>query len=137
MKNNINGIALKNNIYLSIPAYTIEAIIGDGAGAGSTNRRSLLTTQSVNAGAWNHVVATASVGPVFEVYINSVLASGTTSGSGGAISWGSGASSQIVKLSGYSRFFTGSVASVKYYNKKLSASEVLQNYNSLKTRFGL
>jgi hypothetical protein len=33
--------------------------------------------------------------------------------------------------------FNGSIGIVKYYNRGLSASEVLQNYNALKGRFGL
>ena len=35
------------------------------------------------------------------------------------------------------RSFNGQIAMVSYYNKQLSASEVLQNYNALKSRFGL
>lgn len=34
-------------------------------------------------------------------------------------------------------FYTGSIAIVRLYNRALSASEVAQNYNSTKTRFGL
>jgi len=34
-------------------------------------------------------------------------------------------------------YFAGKIASVKIYNQALTASEILQNYNSLKTRFGL
>ena len=34
-------------------------------------------------------------------------------------------------------FLKGNLASYKIYNRALSASEVLQNYNSTKTRFGL
>lgn len=135
--NPVNNVYLGFSIILSLPAYAIQAQIGDGSGAGSTNRRTLLTTQSVNAGAWNHVVATASAGPVFEVYINGVLATGATSGTGGPLSWGTNATAQIASYSGFPNELSGSVASVKYYNKKLSASEVLQNYNALKTRFGL
>jgi hypothetical protein len=33
--------------------------------------------------------------------------------------------------------FSGSMASAKVYNKTLSATEVQQNYNALKSRFGL
>jgi len=33
--------------------------------------------------------------------------------------------------------FSGNVSSVKIYNRELSATEVLQNYNATKTRFGL
>ena len=135
--NPVNNVYLGFSIILSLPTYVIQAQIGDGAGAGSTNRRTLLTTQSVNAGAWNHVVATASAGPVFEVYINGVLATGATSGTGGPLSWGTNATAQIASYAGFPNELSGSVASVKYYNKKLSASEVLQNYDAFKTRFGL
>ena len=37
----------------------------------------------------------------------------------------------------YGRMLNGNIASVQIYNKVLSASEVLQNYNATKTRFGL
>jgi hypothetical protein len=135
--NPVNNVYLGFSIILSLPTYVIQAQIGDGAGAGSTNRRTLLTTQSVNAGAWNHVVATASTGPVFEVYINGVLATGATSGTGGPLSWGTNATAQIASYAGFPNELSGSVASAKYYNKKLSASEVLQNYNAGRYRFGL
>lgn len=49
-------------------------------------------------------------------------------------------SNQTISLSrradnGY--FFSGKIYSAKLYNRALSASEVLQNYNALKGRFGL
>jgi hypothetical protein len=34
-------------------------------------------------------------------------------------------------------YFAGSLANVKYYNRSLTASEVFQNYNAQKSRFGL
>ncbi len=34
-------------------------------------------------------------------------------------------------------FFTGNIYSVKIYNKILTAQEVLQNYEGLKSRYGL
>ena len=34
-------------------------------------------------------------------------------------------------------FFAGGLASVKYYNRTLSSSEILQNYNSQKSRYNL
>jgi hypothetical protein len=33
--------------------------------------------------------------------------------------------------------FNGNIASVNLYNKALAATEVLQNYNATKSRFGL
>jgi hypothetical protein len=38
---------------------------------------------------------------------------------------------------GYSRYFNGKIPVVQMYSRALSASEVLQNYNATKTRFGL
>jgi hypothetical protein len=46
-----------------------------------------------------------------------------------SISIGSGFSSD--------RYFRGYISNVKIYNRALSASEILQNYNSAKARFGL
>ena len=37
----------------------------------------------------------------------------------------------------YSHYWNGKIANMSYYNKALTASEVLQNYNSQKARFGL
>ncbi len=34
-------------------------------------------------------------------------------------------------------FFNGKISNVQIYNRKLSASEILQNYNATKSRFGL
>ena len=34
-------------------------------------------------------------------------------------------------------YFNGSIANVNYYNRALSAAEVLQNYNALRGRYGL
>jgi hypothetical protein len=34
-------------------------------------------------------------------------------------------------------YFNGKIANLTYYNRALSASEVLQNYNATKARFGL
>jgi hypothetical protein len=35
------------------------------------------------------------------------------------------------------QYLTGNIAQASIYNRALSASEVLQNYNATKTRFGL
>lgn len=43
----------------------------------------------------------------------------------------------IASILGTARFLTGNIAAVSFYNKALSASEALQNYNALKGRFNL
>tara|TARA_R110002020_G_scaffold475345_1_gene709702 strand:- start:30 stop:746 length:717 start_codon:yes stop_codon:yes gene_type:complete len=42
----------------------------------------------------------------------------------------------IGRLKGYGNYFPGNVYSVKVYNRALSASDVLQNYQAQKERFG-
>jgi hypothetical protein len=135
--NPTNNVYVGFSLAISYPSYQIFTIIGDGNSNGSNNRRSILSTNSVTAGVWNHVVVTVVSGPVFEVYINGTLSSGTTSGTGGALSWGTNATAQMGQGPGYPDKFTGSIASAKFYNKQLSASDVLQNYNASKKRFGL
>jgi hypothetical protein len=135
--NPTNTVYVGFNLLISYPTYQIFTIIGDETGNGSTNRRSLTSTNSITPGVWNHVVATVVSGPTFEIYINGTLSSGTTTGTGGALSWGTNATAQMGQGPGYPNKFNGSIASAKFYNKQLSASEVLQNYNASKKRFGL
>jgi hypothetical protein len=40
-------------------------------------------------------------------------------------------------IGGSERMFTGRIANIVIYNRALSESEILQNYNALKSRFGL
>lgn len=135
--NPTNTVYAGFGIILALPDYYIQAQIGDGSSNGSLNRRTLTSSTALTPGAWNHIVVTASSGPVFEIYLNGTLLSGTTSGTGGPLSWGVNATAQLGSTPGYSDKFTGSIASAKFYSKKLSASEVLQNYEASKKRFGL
>jgi hypothetical protein len=36
-----------------------------------------------------------------------------------------------------SQYYSGSISNIKIYNRALSATEIQQNYNTLKRRFGL
>lgn len=72
-------------------------------------------------------------------YINGVLDSTVSIG----VPIGNAASNNIIvggaAADSYSgeRMFKGKIAMVGHYNRLLTAGEVLQNYNALKTRFGL
>jgi hypothetical protein len=120
---------------LQIFSNLIFANIGDGTGGGSINRRSFLTTNTLVPEVWNHVVVTVDTGNIFQVYLNGLLMSGSYSGSGGSINWGSGTTTQIGLSTAYNTPFKGKISNVKLYNKLLSQDEVLQNYNALKNRF--
>jgi hypothetical protein len=86
-------------------------------------------------GQWHHIVGSWD-GSVKRIYVDGVLKN-SVSRSGNLATRTTGSS--IGRFGGTSSgyFFGGNIAKVSIYSKGLSASEVLQNYNALKGRFGL
>jgi len=72
---------------------------------------------------------------VLKIYFNGALI--TTSSSIGATLTSSISQLYIGRDSTLSRYFNGAVSLVTIYNRALSDSEILQNYNAQKSRFGL
>jgi len=96
---------------------------------GSTANNS--TIQVAN-NAWHHLVAVRSAGTVSK-YVDGVL-------DATHVASGSCATNQTVKIAwryGVGYTFAGSMGMVTFYNTALSASQVLQNFNALRGRFGL
>jgi len=85
---------------------------------------------SVSDGNWKQLAVTA-VGTLGRIYINGNLVASPTVGTM------QGIPNQFVISGPTIRFLNGSVASVILYNRALSPTEILQNYNTTKTRFGL
>ena len=91
------------------------------------------SSSTVSIGEWTHVVATRS-GTALTLYINAVSeATGTSSANlsdTGVL--------RIGCTRAQSNFFDGKISNVKLYKgKALTASEVEQNYNATKGRYGL
>ena len=79
---------------------------------------------------WKNIVATSD-GTVNKLYLNNVNIGSTN---GGIFDNTSG----DIRISGYgSDMVNGRCPILKMYNRALSSTEVLQNYNATKTRFGL
>ena len=107
--------------------------------AGSTDDNTINTS-------WTHCVFTCeNPDKVGKWYINGVSVNTTTRlGSGNDIqgTYYNGPSTRVINI-GRSNFNTtvtplnGNIAQFSIYKKKLSPQEVLQNYNTTKTRFGL
>jgi hypothetical protein len=70
----------------------------------------------------------------YNVYKNGVLFTNTTTASGFPLT---NAPINIASYSGPPLPWTGNISVCKIYNRALSSQEVLQNYNALKSRFGL
>jgi hypothetical protein len=93
----------------------------------------LVGSTTISTGQWYSVILVKSSN-IFQLYLNGApdnnitWSGGALNGNGGVIGayWGGG-----------SNGFYGNIANIQIYNRALSASEVLKNYNALKGRFGL
>lgn len=93
-----------------------------------------------NSTGWNQIVGVAVPGVQLKVYINATLMSVTSSGGGGITPNPLYVTSQPLIIGGATwipRYFNGYISIVRSYGIALTATEVLQNYNATKTRFGL
>ena len=98
---------------------------------------SATTADFMNTTNWYQIVGTYSNGNR-RIYINGSLVSSDTQT--GVIQTNSSGCS-IGAYGGYSGgrsyFYDGNLAIIRVYNRELSASEVLQNFNSTRSRFGI
>mgnify|MGYP001193504012 CR=1 FL=1 len=84
---------------------------------------------------WHNLVLVRSASDAQTIYLNSTsIVTGNVSNSFTSGSMHIGAAPS---QSNYSGHFNGKIANVLKYNKALTATEVQQNYNALKGRFGL
>jgi hypothetical protein len=70
-------------------------------------------------------------------YVNGVLKKASLTIAGGATIIGDTMSFVANSAGAFMNVFKGDIYSVKFYNRALTAAEILQNYNALKHRFGL
>lgn len=94
---------------------------------------------SIPMNSWVFLTATSSTNSVdnMEVYLNDNLTSHTNRGTGtpNTINYDSLALQIGARQSG--NFFEGSISQVSVYNRALSASEVKQNFEALRGRYGI
>jgi hypothetical protein len=90
---------------------------------------------------WYHLVGTTEYNgttTTMKLYINGALNPITATANGKQFNYGYKFNIGDGRPFDYPWYpFNGKIGSVKIYNKTLSASEVLQNYNALKSRYGL
>jgi len=108
-------------------------------GNGTNNFATGTTTLSTDT--WYHIACTydgrggSTAYNGITLYINAVAESVTTSG--GSYTVMSNTSQPLYLGKENAKLIQGNIANSQIYNRALSATEVLQNYNALKTRFGL
>ena len=91
---------------------------------------------SVNTGNWVNGVVTWN-GAIVSLYVNGVLDNFVARG--GTLWTGTNVLTVGARInsSPFNGYLNGNISNIMYYNRGLSASEVLQNYNALRGRFGL
>jgi hypothetical protein len=116
-------------IYLSLgpsPSYVYFGVITN-LGSNSADYASTISTTQ-----YNHIVGTYD-SSLIRLYLNgSLLASSSLSGN---IATGG-----IARISGYSNnneVWNGNISNIKIYNKALSQTEITQNFNALRGRYGI
>ena len=113
-----------------------------GAATETKARNGYVSGANINDNNWHYIVVTRSTGASVVIYKDGASQTVTThdmyggwnTGSGGDMSVGVGMDNGSVY--GYS-YYGGSYSSLAIYSKVLTATEVLQNYNAYKGRFGL
>lgn len=120
---------------------TIVNDFGTSMGAGKilfgtgTPDTTITSSLTYNDDIWHHMVATRvrSTGTITLYVDTQQVATGT----GGVQSLTSSTNMRIGAIQVNNNFFSGSIANIQVYNRALSTSEILQNYNALKSRFNL
>ena len=101
----------------------------------STWQSPVQNNSALSTGIWYNMCVTYDSSSGYILYQNGI--SVDTSNTTGSITVSGSGSAIIGALSTNSRFYDGKISQTLLYNKVLTASEVLKNYNALRGRFGL
>ena len=94
----------------------------------------LQPTTFLNTSTWYHLSVTYDNTDKLKFYINGELDSSTNAF--GPILWPLSARTPIIGVS-FNSYFAGNISVIQIYNRTLSSTEISQNYNAQKGRFGL
>ena len=94
----------------------------------------LITGSPLTVGVWYCVAFTYNTLSGGKLYVNGVL-KGSNSGTG-ALSTSQGFNMDVGRDTNLNKFLDGKVANVKIYHKELTSAQLLNSYNSYKSRFG-
>lgn len=121
----VNAIASANNWQFSFSTNILSYFYNSIS--------SVATTYSATTSGWTHLLLTR-IGVTTRIYINGVFNVSTNAATS---TYSDISGFKLGQNRGSNAFYNGAISIVRAYNIGLSPSEVLQNYNALKTRFGL
>jgi hypothetical protein len=99
---------------------------------GATDPSIYPTSPILSLNTWHHIIATTS-GTTHVLYLDGVSIGTATAGG----PWTASNEAITIGFAGFHTYTTSNISNIRLYNRGLSASEVLQNYNATKGRFGL
>jgi len=110
--------------------------INNGGVAGSSSRRTRISTFQPTLGQWYYATANFdNINPLnWNIYVNGSIVS-MNSPSGSASSIGYSSTERAAVGTRRQNELDGEVAMVHVYDRKLTSSEILQNYNATKSNF--
>jgi hypothetical protein len=98
-----------------------------------------MTNIQLVADVWYNVtgVYTSGATPSLDVYVNGDISNGTLIGTIPSIMYSNNNVQFNVGYDNASNYFYGNISNIQLYNRVISATEILQNYNATKAKFGL
>jgi hypothetical protein len=122
---NANGWEIRVSNYTSTTTELTFRYVGDNAATGFN--------MNFNNGTWYHIVVTGKNGSQI-TYVNGVQMASTSY----ALAPSANSNSLLIAKLAYASYHVNmTMGFAKIYNRVLSAAEILQNYNSTKSKFGL
>jgi hypothetical protein len=94
-------------------------------------------TGVLTMGSWNQVIGLATPSAQLRTFVNGVETSYSNRVNSLPATLPNTSTSLEIGAATYYQFFNGSIALVRLYNRVLTTTEILQNYNAVKSRFGL
>ena len=87
---------------------------------------------TLSIGTWHHIVATTS-GSSHVLYLNaSSIGTATAAGP-----WAASGENITIGFAGFHTYHNGRMSNLRLYNRALSAAEISQNFNALRSRFSI
>jgi hypothetical protein len=104
-----------------------------------TNTANHISSFSINRNEWTHITATVtqdSPSPRLTIYKNGISDGGSIKAID-TLNTGQFSLADSRTSGTYDKLLNGRISQIQVYNRALSATEILQNYNATKTRYGL
>ena len=117
-----------------------DDVIKSGFGtnnASGVGHSAIESSASIQSTDWTNILVTCDVGTSINLYKNGSLDTPTSTLNGGSQTTVSNCDNLVIGRGSKVQLWEGKISIVRIYNRILTTSEVFQNYNALKGRFGL